>query len=72
MATIEKAYRLAEGGCLGAMQALRRLDGDEALAELKYAIRLIEEGRRKAERDCRQRPYRVAPLDPPTTPATTD
>jgi hypothetical protein len=49
--TLDRAYDAAVGRCLQAMIDLRRVDGTSAISELKAAVRLIEDGRRKADRE---------------------
>lgn len=61
----EQAYRHAEGRCLDAMQALRRLASDEALTELRTAIRIIEDEHRRARREDRVQYAHVQPAPAP-------
>ena len=49
--TIEQTYRTAMGMCINAMYSIQRLNGKDALDELKAAIRTIEDGQRQAARD---------------------
>jgi len=67
---LEQAYHTAIGCCLEAMFAMRRFDGDQAIADLKLAISSIEYGRRKAEekrrREMRSPRAYVEPLPAPT------
>lgn len=60
MDATERAYHLAAGCCLSAMQELRRHNGKTAIAELRDAIRIIEAEQRRAQRD-----YRPPALEPP-------
>lgn len=65
--TLEKAYHTASGYCLDAMQSLRHLSGAEAIESLKSAIRVIEDGKRRADRERLLEMSRAprAPIFPP-------
>jgi hypothetical protein len=65
---LDRAYDAAVGRCLQAMLDLRRIDGTAAISELKTAIRIIEDGRRKADREHHVEAFRnrvAAPAVPP-------
>lgn len=64
MSQTERAYRYAEGRCIDALLALRRLDGTEAVVDMKAAIRAIEEAQAQAKREHRIRWDRVEPAPP--------
>jgi hypothetical protein len=66
MSKLADAYSTAVGCCLNAAISLRRFDSKEAIDELKLAIRLIEDAKRKADREhhlemCRARRKPIEP-----------
>lgn len=67
----ERAYHYAAGRCINAMQALRGLNGKEAIDELRAAIRAIEDEQRRAQREDRLR-FRAVVAAPPPLPAEPD
>ncbi len=57
----ERAYDTAVGRCIEAMLALRRFNGQEALSELRSAIRMIEDAQQRARREERIDYRRIQP-----------